>query len=110
MVALYQEQAQAKNLPSTQDDLFHVVLWAHCKSIVWWYNLVASHKCPSSLECGWTIRTTLERKVMVSKQPAPNAVIPLVKCGYIKTKFGTNQCASARRPDFPGQSSAAVCI
>ena len=82
------KQAQPDRLPPTQGTQPEAVLHAHHQVTVWNNDIVANPDIPSPKNNGWEKQDNRWLPVMTKLPPTPEAIIHLVKRGYMK------QCAS----------------
>lgn len=86
------KQAQSDRLPPTQAALNQAILRAHHQMLSWNSDIVPNPELPSPEGYGWTMENDHWVPVMTTLQPAPKAVIQLVKCGCSKERCATNRC------------------
>lgn len=89
------KQAQSEKLPPTMSALRQAVLRAHYQALVWSNDVVANPELPCPENYGWENKEDRWVPVMTLLQPAPNAVLELVRCGC-KTHCSSNRCQCRR--------------
>ena len=86
-------QSTSESLPPTRDALRLAILRAHYQYMIWANDIISNPLIPSSCECGWKWEEDKWIEVMMTKPPAPEAVLSLVKCNCDKTKCANNHCS-----------------
>lgn len=64
--------------------------------MIWNNDTVPNPEVPSPQEDGWNLEDDVWVPVMTKEQPAPNAVIQLVKCGCSKSKCDNTRCSCCK--------------
>ncbi|KAK5647771.1 hypothetical protein RI129_002663 [Pyrocoelia pectoralis] len=86
------KQAEAESLSPTWHTLHEAILRAHYQCMIWQNDIVANPKLPSPEGYGWTEDELQWKPVMTKQQPAPSAIVHLVKCSCNKSKCSNMQC------------------
>ena len=94
------KQCQSETLPPTRDALAHAISRAHFQAIVWFNDTTPNPDIPSPQDYGWKLEEAKWVPVMSTQLPAPQSVIPFVKCNCPKSR-----CKTARCTDMCGCSS-----
>ncbi|CAH3043013.1 unnamed protein product [Porites lobata] len=90
------KQAESERLPPTQAALREAIKRAHYQAMIWANDKVANPDLPSPENYGWKKDKDKWIPVMTRLQPAPDAVLYLVKCGCGKDKCRNNRCSCRR--------------
>ena len=99
------KQVQAENLPPTQAALHQAILRAHYQTMVWVKATIPRPEIPSPSEYGWTLEAEQWVPVMTLQNPAPQAVLSLVKCACSKSKCQSQRCSCRKA----GLSCTDIC-
>ena len=94
---LFSNQAvEGENLPPTFGSLYYHILRANYVTMIWKNADVSHPRLPSPNECGWTFDDGTQQftPALCLHQPAPDAVLELVRC-YCKTGCG-EKCGCSR--------------
>ena len=86
------KQAQSETLPPTQEALQQAIKRANYQAFVWNLDTVPEPQLPSPNILGWTLEDDKLVHIMTSLPPAPEAIIQLVKCGYVKSRCSSSKC------------------
>ena len=100
-------QAESEKLPPSEAALREAVVRAHYQAMAWCNDIVANPDLPSPEGYGWERKDDSWRPIMTSVQPAPQAIIELVRCDC-KTQCTTNRC-QCRREGLPCTDLCACC-
>ena len=88
-------------MPPTQSALRYAILRAHYQAMVWRNDVVANPKIPQpDAGYGWERQNGTFVPQMTTMQPAPQAILELVKCSCKKSRCSTLVC-KCRRHGFP---------
>lgn len=86
------KQAESERLPPTQAALDQAILRAHFQMMVWNKDNVPNPVLPSPNNYGWVMENDEWVPVMTTLEPAPKAIIQLVKCACAKSRCSSNRC------------------
>ena len=86
------KQAQSETLPPTQEALRQAIKRANYQAFVWNLVTVPEPQLPSPDTLGWTLEDDKWVHIMTSLPLAPEAIIQLVKCGYVKSRCSSSRC------------------
>ena len=75
------KQAEAERLPPTKAVLIQAIKRAHFQRNVWYNDTVANPNTQSPSEYVWREEVWGFSLVMTTMDPAPEAILQLVKCG-----------------------------
>lgn len=85
-------QAEAEKLPPTRSALEQSILRAHLQSIIWTRSDEVKPRIPSPFEYGWVEGETTVCPVMSLLDPAPQAILELVKCNCSSSHCSSKRC------------------
>jgi hypothetical protein len=86
------KQAQAEGLPPTKGALCPALLRAHHQAYIWNCDKTANPVQLDPASYGWEMKNGVWKAVMTTLEPAPTAIIHLVKCACKRNRCSTNQC------------------
>ena len=90
------KKAQSQTLPPTQEALRQAIKRINYQAFVWNLDTVHEPQLPSPDTLGWTLEDDKWVHIMTSLPPAPEAIIQLVKCGYVKSRCSSSRCNCRR--------------
>ena len=86
-------QAEAERLPPTSAALYQHILRAHYQAMIWFLATDAQPRLPPATDYGWNKIHDTYVPIVTALNPAPDAVIELVRCGCKKSLCTTNRCS-----------------
>jgi len=84
------KQAVNEALPPTSDSSGHHINRACYQTYIWKNSLVAMPNLPSPIGNGWNMQDQTMIPILMSKSPAPKALVELVTCGCEKSHCSKN--------------------
>ena len=85
-----QKQKQNENLPPTSNSLGHHIERANFQAYIWKKSLCAIQNLPSPAGHGWELVSGILKPLLISKAPAPTAILELISCKCKKSAWRRN--------------------
>ena len=86
------KQAQSEGLPNTKAALHYTFLSGHFQAFIRNSDKMAIPHELDPVKYGWQMVYGLLAPVLTDQDPAPEAIVEIVKCSCMKTKCSTNKC------------------